>query len=464
MKNIKFKVLIMFMLLVLVGLGSSSVFAKTVDVLKTSDLYKLKSENNDTVVTITSNDMVESDQGIGNVSSHFYIQSMILDKTFVINSVEYIRYSDWIDGYFNNSYGRQDIWTYNNVDLYYKFGEAYYNYMSKMTYMAPGYTVYTFEEVIQQVDEELYKKISRVSTAEEKGYFIIQDFFKDNTEYEIREFIGKGSGMSAQFCQYLYNAYVHPSNINSIYYEQDDRTIYERDARQQFSNEWGKTGIEHNIDLKNKYLDYYKSKKTSIDESLIPSIPSGSKPVAPEKNPQDYEEGINNFWENAFDWFKGAQSSGGMGTVTDGFMKGATNIIKMIGNMIFIVVTSILGVKYIWGSADAKYSVKNSLFSLVIAAVMFYGWDSISNIIQTVTNSTVGNNIESTAKTIYTYILYFVNIAAIGGIIFLGVKYLLASAEGKSQLKMNMGPAFLGIIMVYATISFLNTILSIFLG
>ena len=182
------------------------------------------------------------------------------------------------------------------------------------------------------------------------------------------------------------------------------------------------------------------------------------------ENPQDYEEGINNFWENAFDWFKGAQSSGGMGTVTDGFMKGATNIIKMVGNMIFIVVTSILGVKYIWGSADAKYSVKNSLFSLVIAAVVFYGWDSISNIIQTVTTSTVGNNIESTTKTIYTYILYFVNIAAIGGIIFLGVKYLLASAEGKSQLKMNMGPAFLGIIMVYATISFLNTILNIFLG
>lgn len=186
--------------------------------------------------------------------------------------------------------------------------------------------------------------------------------------------------------------------------------------------------------------------------------------VAPEEDSTDYEEGINNFWDNAFDWFKGAQASGGMGTVTDGFMKGATNIIKMVGNMVFIVVTSILGVKYIWGSADAKYSVKNSLFSLVLAAVVFYGWDSISNILTAVTNSTVGDSIQTTTKTIYTYILYFVNIAAIGGIIFLGVKYLLASAEGKSQLKMNMGPAFLGIIMVYATISFLNTILSIFLG
>lgn len=456
MKNIKFKLLIMFMLLVLVGLGSSSVLGKEVEVLKVSDLYKLQAASNgvDKVYIITSNGNVESDKNLGYVSSYNYRQNMVLDKTFVVNGVEYIRYSDWIDGYFNNIYGRTDIYTYSKFDLYEIFGEAYYKHMSAITYKKLlSFKEYTYEQVVEQVDSELHKKITNVSSPSEKGYFIMQDFFKANPNLTIEEFIGKGSDKVEELLSKLYYAYMDASKVIMINRSEEDA----------FCELWGNSDASYNVELKNKYLNYYMSKKTSIDESLIPSTTPTPTPE-PEKNPQDYEEGINNFWQNAFDWFKGAQASGGMGTVTDGFMKGATNIIKMVGNMIFIVVTSILGVKYIWGSADAKYSVKNSLFSLVIAAVVFYGWDSISNIIQTVTTSTVGNNIESTTRTIYTYILYFVNIAAIGGIIFLGVKYLLASAEGKSQLKMNMGPAFLGIIMVYATISFLNTILSIFLG
>lgn len=296
--------------------------------------------------------------------------------------------------------------------------------------------------------DNLYELISNRSYKKLKFYK-----FDKNNKVEIWPEDGFKIATSGVYNDYgeLWQVFV----VNEII-EKDGVKWIRKDAWVEYCNTSMFTSIYGLKDSMLSYADSVTHKRSDLETI--------TNPTEQEKNPTDYEEGINNFWENAFDWFKGAQASGGMGTVTDGFMKGATNIIKMVGNMIFIVVTSILGVKYIWGSADAKYSVKNSLFSLVIAAVVFYGWDSISNIIQTVTNSTVGNNIESTAKTIYTYILYFVNIAAIGGIIFLGVKYLLASAEGKSQLKMNMGPAFLGIIMVYATISFLNTILSIFLG
>lgn len=445
MKNIKFKVLIMFMLLVLVGLGSSSVFAETEEYLKTSDLYKFDSGWR----YIFYGPDGDKEHIPNDVKWKTTFEQQVLNKVVEIGGVEYIKYADWVM-YWADTQNMENMGiSYKQKEWVNEFARGYYEFMTKYKYTtkrAGGSR--TFEALL---DATIYKEMQQYSD-DSKGIVIINKYMEANQE-NVYDYLGNGKDKVKELYDKLWayligNAFIHVYHDYATYNNQTSN----------FFAKWGDSSSYINNYKQDIYMEYYKTLKVSID------VPDSNPTPEPEKNPQDYEEGINNFWENAFDWFKGAQASGGMGTVTDGFMKGATNIIKMVGNMIFIVVTSILGVKYIWGSADAKYSVKNSLFSLVIAAVVFYGWDSISNIIQTVTTSTVGNNIESTTRTIYTYILYFVNIAAIGGIIFLGVKYLLASAEGKSQLKMNMGPAFLGIIMVYATISFLNTILSIFLG
>ena len=440
MKNIKFKVLIMFMLLVLVGLGSSSVLGKTEEYLKTSDLYKFDSGYRYIFYGPDGHKLYI----LNDVKWKPNFENQVLNKVVQIGGVEYIKYSDWVRYWTAEETAINMGLRFEEEYIIDQFGKSYYEFMMKFEYNSGKDN---FEEALDLANpKDVVKEMKKLYSAQQKGSLLVTKYLESNGK-SIYDYIGYGDTLANNLVSELWEYLFSRTSIGKT-------GSYNKEVPE-FVNSWGKYDI---YGYQTAYSDYHKTLKVSID------VPDSNPTPEPEKNPQDYEEGINNFWENAFDWFKGAQSSGGMGTVTDGFMKGATNIIKMVGNMIFIVVTSILGVKYIWGSADAKYSVKNSLFSLVIAAVMFYGWDSISNIIQTVTNSTVGNNIESTAKTIYTYILYFVNIAAIGGIVFLGVKYLLASAEGKSQLKMNMGPAFLGIIMVYATISFLNTILNIFLG
>lgn len=139
-------------------------------------------------------------------------------------------------------------------------------------------------------------------------------------------------------------------------------------------------------------------------------------------------------------------------------------LIKLVGNMIFVGITVILGVKYIWGAAESKASVKDSMVTLVIAALVFYGWDTISSIFM---NSDENNlffitgNVEVTAQKVFQTIMYVCNFLAVGGIVFVGVKYLLAGAEGKAQLKVQSVPVILGLVMVYATITFLNLIVSI---
>lgn len=163
--------------------------------------------------------------------------------------------------------------------------------------------------------------------------------------------------------------------------------------------------------------------------------------------------------------YKGNSTSIGDTTVNAivGWLDPIVTLIKTIGNMIFVAITVILGVKYIWGGVDSKASVKDSLMSLVVAALVFYGWDTISNLFMNGNNQLifVSGSLENTASSIYSTILYVMNFLAVGGIIYIGVRYMMAGAEGKAQLKAKGVPVVLGIIMVYATITFLNLIVSI---
>ena len=57
-------------------------------------------------------------------------------------------------------------------------------------------------------------------------------------------------------------------------------------------------------------------------------------------------------------------------------------------------------------------------------------------------------------------VLFVANFLAIGGLIYIGVRYLMASAEGKSELKVKFLPIVLGIAMVYSTTNLLRFIVS----
>lgn len=163
------------------------------------------------------------------------------------------------------------------------------------------------------------------------------------------------------------------------------------------------------------------------------------------------------WWNDAYNFFNGSGNDNYNFTAIDTIQ----NMIAFVGNMVFFIATTALGVKYIWGSVESKASVKDSLATLVVAAVFFYGWSTIRNIF-------IGNNglfliqngFTNTAQSIYSTILYICNFLAVGGIIYVGIRYMLSGAEGKAQLKAQSIPLVLGIIMVYATLTFLTFIVN----
>lgn len=171
-----------------------------------------------------------------------------------------------------------------------------------------------------------------------------------------------------------------------------------------------------------------------------------------------------NWWEQAGSFLGGYDGENttigntNVGSII-GFLDPIVNLVKFVGNIVFVLVTVILGIKYIWGGVESKASVKDSLITLVVAALVFYGWDTISVLIHP-DNFIVSNSIENTARTVYSTILYICNFLAVGGIVYIGVRYMMAGAEGRASLKAKGVPVMLGIVMVFATISFLNFIVN----
>ncbi len=121
-----------------------------------------------------------------------------------------------------------------------------------------------------------------------------------------------------------------------------------------------------------------------------------------------------------------------------------------IGNLIFAAITIILGLKYIWSSAEGRANVMESLPTFVLAVIMFYLADPLLDFIMEITTGMVGaSSWDAFAGSFIWIINTIVKYAAFGGIVLIGVKYLLASAEGKSNIKTSMVGLVIGLLLVF---------------
>ena len=171
-------------------------------------------------------------------------------------------------------------------------------------------------------------------------------------------------------------------------------------------------------------------------------------------------------WEQAGDFLDGYDGENtklsNTATVKDvmEFLEPLVEMVKFIGNMVFVLVTVVLGIKYIWGGVESKASVKDSMVTLVVAALVFYGWDVIATLINP--QNLWQNTVADAAGVVYSTIIYICNFLAVGGLVYIGIRYMMAGAEGRASLKAKSVPVVLGLVMTFSTIRFLGFILSIF--
>lgn len=172
-----------------------------------------------------------------------------------------------------------------------------------------------------------------------------------------------------------------------------------------------------------------------------------------------YADGMD-FWGFANKWFEQGQyvNNENINEIVGTFK----SMINVLGTTVITLVTMMLGIKYMYGSVDSKASVKESLVTLVVACVFFFGWTGISNLLFPDNNFIFVKKEDATfADTlgrIFSIGTYIANFLAIGGIIYVGIKYIFAGASGKADLKAKSGQFLIGIILAFCTVNFLTYI------
>jgi hypothetical protein len=165
--------------------------------------------------------------------------------------------------------------------------------------------------------------------------------------------------------------------------------------------------------------------------------------------------------KNFFNPNSGTQQGGIGDLISDAINNSIFKILEQTGNIIFFTVAAFLGLKYIWSGVEGKSQVKGTLPTFVVAASVFYLADTVYNVTSGVFKEILsGTTYESIQNSLWANISIVVNIFAIAGIAALGLKYMFSSADTKADIKKDMVPVAIGLVLIYAISSVLKFLVS----
>jgi len=179
-------------------------------------------------------------------------------------------------------------------------------------------------------------------------------------------------------------------------------------------------------------------------------------------NPDYAQTDTYGVWGAATSWFGEAKGSYTLPEQVNDIIDVFSDMINIVGTTIIVIATIVLGIKYMIGTVDSKTSAKEGLITLLVACVFFFGWTSISNLLFPNNNfiftSSSDISYEQMVGRIFSTFTYIAQFVAVGVIIFIGIKYIFAGADGRSELKGKSIYFIIGIILVFATTNVLSFI------
>lgn len=166
------------------------------------------------------------------------------------------------------------------------------------------------------------------------------------------------------------------------------------------------------------------------------------------------------WWDKASNWY-GGQTEKVTG-VSSSMLSGIAETVEIIGTGVILLATVVIGIKYIFGTVQGKVQAKESLITLLVACIFFFGWTSIRGLI--ITGNSTGENMNGTTgliifqggnlKAAFAQIFNLLSIIGkfltVFAIAYMGVKYILAGANAKAQIKEKSPALIIGVILIFS--------------
>lgn len=168
---------------------------------------------------------------------------------------------------------------------------------------------------------------------------------------------------------------------------------------------------------------------------------------------------VDGMWSKASSWFGKINTADNSQRAVD-IVSEFSSIVNVIGTTLIVIATIFLGIKYIVGSVESKADVKESLITLLIACIFFFGWQGMSAILipggRLVWSSASDTSYKNLVGRTFNNVIFALNVATIAAVIYVGVRYIFSGASGKADLKSRSPYFLIGIIMAFCSVSFLT--------
>lgn len=196
-----------------------------------------------------------------------------------------------------------------------------------------------------------------------------------------------------------------------------------------------------------------------INVTMYSDVNASTKSYEDENSVLVADSSVDKMWSSASSWFKHVETNKNS-TQAKNVVSEFSSIINVVGTTVIVIATIFLGVKYIIGSVESKTEVKESLITLLVACLFFFGWQQISAILipggRLVWSSTEDTSYKQLVGRIFNTAVFVLNIAAIAAIIYVGIRYIFSGASGKAELKGRSPYFIIGIILAFCSVSLLN--------
>lgn len=173
------------------------------------------------------------------------------------------------------------------------------------------------------------------------------------------------------------------------------------------------------------------------------------------------------FWSDAKTWFEQGQLNNTAGNAVTSLVSEIGGYINITGTAVIVMATIVLGLRYIMGNSSDKARVKESLITLLVACVFFFGWTNISSILISGKDLIIyqgTGDYNSAVLKIYYLFKFVAQIIAAIAIVYVGIKYIFAGATGKAELKDKSWMFIIGIILVFASIEVLTFVSNVIIN
>ena len=159
---------------------------------------------------------------------------------------------------------------------------------------------------------------------------------------------------------------------------------------------------------------------------------------------------------------KGASGDDGGFLSLGGIFDGIIDMIFTIGNLIILVAIVFMGLRYVWSGAQGKSDIKESMINMSAGVIFFYLAQGIYDFLAGIfVGYATASSFDQFGKDVWSTVALIAQYGSLIGLIAVGLRYMLNNADTKADIKKQLFPVILGLVLIFCVTNVATFIINV---